>query len=325
MTDTSIHDGPFGSNQPTLTAIIAGTIVALGLMVLFTLLGVAIGVASLEAIGQGLGIGAAIYIVVTQLISLAVGGFAAARFMSPADTSAAVLAGVAVWALTTLTVTFGGVSAGTSAISFSTSLVAQTAKTAADSIEAISPDSISLPNISDIAGSISIADLPPELQQALQNAGATPSQLRAEAREAFRNVISQQEMSRARSLLTSTLADIVAQPDSFSKEINQAMDKLLKGENAIFNEEDLNEAKNALLTRLGITETEAQNIVDTVQREFNSAVDTLRQNISELQNDLVAAANATQNAAASAALWLFIASLLGLGAAAGAGFYGLRE
>ncbi|MBS9405541.1 hypothetical protein KG088_18230 [Halomonas sp. TRM85114] len=48
MTDTTLHAGPYDVGRPTLTAIFAGTIVALGLMVLFTLLGLAIGVASLK-------------------------------------------------------------------------------------------------------------------------------------------------------------------------------------------------------------------------------------------------------------------------------------
>lgn len=325
MTNTSLYTEPHETNHSTLTAIIAGTVVALALMVLFTLLGLAIGIASLEAIGQGLGIGAAIYIVVTQLISLAAGGFAAARFMSPADTSVAVLAGAAVWALTTLIVAFGGVNAGTSAISSSTSLVAQTAKTTTGAVQAIAPDDISLPDISEIAGSISMSDLPPELQQTFQEAGVTPSQLRTEGREAFRNVISQQEMNRARSLLTATLSDIVKQPDSFSEEVDRMLDQLLEGENAVFNEEDLAEAERALETRLDITPDQASQFVDEVENSFNSAVDTLRQTVSEMEDRLVDAANDVQSAVASAALWLFIASLLGLIAAAGAGLFGRRE
>lgn len=325
MTNTSIYTEPHESNHSKLTAIIAGTLVALALMVLFTLLGLAIGVASLEAIGQGLGIGAAIYIIVTQLISLAAGGYTAARFMSPDDTSVAVLAGAAVWALTTLIVAFGGVNAGTSAISSSTSLVAQTAKTTTSAIQAITPDDISLPDISEIAGSISMSDLPPELQQTFQEAGVTPSQLHSEAREAFRNVISQQEMNRARSLLTATLSNIVEQPTTFSKEVDRMLDQLLKGENAVFNEQDLAEAERALETRLGITPNQARQFVDEVEDSFNSAVDTLRQTVSELEERLIDAANDIQSAVASAALWLFIASLLGLLAAAGAGFFGRRE
>lgn len=97
-------------------------------MVMFTLLGLAIGIASLDPVARGLGIGAAIYMVVTQLISLAAGGFAGARFMYPAYKIAAALAGAAVWALTTLVVAFGRVSAGTSAINSTTSLAAQTAQ-----------------------------------------------------------------------------------------------------------------------------------------------------------------------------------------------------
>ena len=325
MTHTTLHSGPYDAGRPTLSAIIAGTIVALGLMVLFTLLGLAIGVASLEALGEGLGFGAMIYIVVTQIISLAAGGFAAARFMSSADTSVAALAGAAVWALTTLIVAFGGVNAGTSAISSSTALVAQTAKTTTSAVQAIAPDDMSLPNISEIAGSVSMADLPPELQEALQDADVTPSQLRDEAREAFRNVISQQEMSRARSILSATLSDIVAQPSSFSEEVNSMLDQLLEGEDAVISEEDLSEAESTLQTRLGITENESQQLVDAVQNSFNSAVETLRQTASELQDRLVSAVDNVQSAVSSAALWLFIASLLGLGAAAGAGLYGRRK
>ncbi len=324
MTDTSLYRDPSESNQSTLTAIIAGTVVALGLMVLFTLLGLAIGIASLEAIGQGLGIGAAIYIVFTQIISLAVGGYTAARFMSPVDTSAAGLAGAAVWALTSLLVAFWGVNVGTSAISSSTSLVAQTAKTSAKAVHAITPEDISLPDISEVAGSVSMSDLPPELQQTFRDAGVTPSQLRSEAREAFRNVISQQEMNRARSLLTATLSDIVAQPASFEEEVNRLLDKLIQGENAVFNEQDLAEAEATLQTRLGITPRDARQFVDEVQSSYDSAVETLRQTVAELQERLVATANDIQNAAAAAALWLFIASLLGLLAAAGAGVFGRR-
>lgn len=325
MTDIIHHAGTYDVSRQTLTAIIAGTIVALGLMVLFTLLGIAIGVASLDAIGDGFGIGAAIYVVVTQILSLAAGGFTAARFRSPADGSIAMLAGAAVWALTTLIVAFGGINAGTSAISSSTALVAQAGQSTAGAVQAITPDDVSLPDFSEIAGSISMADLPPELQRALREARVSPSQLRAEAREAFRNVISQQEMSRARSLLTATLSDVMARPASFSEEMNELLDQLLGGENAVFNEEDLTEARNTLQARLGITPNEAQQMVDAVQNSFDSAVETLRQTTSDLQERFVTAAETVQDTVASAALWLFIASLLGLGAAAGAGLAGRRD
>ncbi|WP_165351958.1 hypothetical protein [Salipiger sp. IMCC34102] len=45
----------------------------------------------------------------------------------------------------------------------------------------------------------------------------------------------------------------------------------------------------------------------------------MRQTVDELQQQLVETVNAVQGAVSSAAFWLFLASLLGLGAAAGAG------
>ncbi|RYH01350.1 hypothetical protein EU805_13905 [Salipiger sp. IMCC34102] len=240
LTDRS-HD-----RRSTLSAVIVGAIVALGLMVMFTLLGLSIGIASLEAVGEGLGIGAALYIVVTQLISLAVGGFAAARFAASHDTISAALAGAAVWSLTTVIVAFGGLNTGTAAISSATSLVSQTAQTTANAAQAITPDNISLPDFSQIAGNLSLADLPPQVQTALENADVTPAQLRTEAREAFRNVVSQQEMARARTILTNTLGDVAASPGSLGEEVNAALDQLIGGENAVFSEEDITEATNTL-------------------------------------------------------------------------------
>lgn len=324
MTDTTLLAKTPYTDRSTLSAVIVGTVVALGLMVLFTLLGLAIGVASLEAIGDGFGFGTALYIIVTQLISLAAGGFAAARFMSPADSSIAALAGAAVWALSTLLVAFGGLSAGTSLISSSASLVARTADTTASALGAIVPDDVSLPDMSEIAGSVSMADLPPELQEVLQNAGVTPAQLRTETREAFRNVISEQEMNRARSLVTATLSDIAAEPASFSEEINALLDQLLGGENAVINEEDLAEAEAALQTRLGLTDSEVEELANSVQESYDSAVATLRQTVDEMQERLVNTAENIQSTVSSAALWLFIASLLSLGAAAFAGVAGRR-
>ncbi|MFZ3585062.1 hypothetical protein ACOI1H_23435 [Loktanella sp. DJP18] len=324
MIDTTHHTSNPEPRRSTLSAVIVGTIVSLGLMVMFTLLGLAMGVASLEAVGQGLGIGAALFIILTQLISLATGGFAAARLMVPHDTIAAAMAGAAVWALTTLCVAFGGWNAGTAAISSSTSLVAQTAQTTANAAQAITPDNISLPDISELASSISMADLPPELRASLEEANITPAQLRAEAREAYRNVISQQEMSRARSIILGTLTNIAAQPGTLSEEVNSALDQLVEGKNAVLSEEDITEARNTLQTRLGITDAEAQQISDAIQTKFNDAITTLRQTVSEMQTQLVTTVNNVQSAVASAAFWLFVASLLGLAAATGAGVFGRR-
>ena len=104
-------------------------------MVVFTLLGLVVGVAGLDAVGHDLGIGAAIYIAITQLISLAAGGFAAARFMRSGDMLTGGRVGAAVWALVTLVVASGGLNTGTAAISSFTSLVAQAAQSGANTVQ----------------------------------------------------------------------------------------------------------------------------------------------------------------------------------------------
>ena len=321
----STYMGDAGNSRVSLSSVLVGTVIAMGLMVLFTLLGMAIGAASLDAAGQGLGIGAAIYLVITQLISLAAGAFAASRLLNTYDAPAAIMAGVSVWALTTLIVAFGGIGAGKSAINTSAGLVSQVAQGAGSAVQAVTPDDISLPDISEIAGNVSLSDLPPEVQQALEEADVTPEDLRAELGEAFRNVISQQEMARARSILSSTVSDVIANPSSFEEEINAAIDQLVGGDNAVLSEEDLAQATNTLQRRLDISDAQAQQLADSVRSRFDTAVETLRQTAADLQQRLVTAADRVQSAVATSALWLFIASLLGLAAAAGAGFFGRRS
>ena len=92
-------------------AIFAGAVIAMALMVFFTTLGIGFGAASIDPLYNedapgGLGTGSAIYIIVTQLISLAVGGYVASRLAGVPREQSSLIHGGAVWALSTLVLAY---------------------------------------------------------------------------------------------------------------------------------------------------------------------------------------------------------------------------
>jgi hypothetical protein len=86
-------------------AIIAGAVVALAIGLMLNTLGVAVGATAVDAVGRDtpsattFGIGAGLWLLVSNLIGLAVGGYVAGRLSGTADNTDAVLHGLGVWAI----------------------------------------------------------------------------------------------------------------------------------------------------------------------------------------------------------------------------------
>ena len=85
-------------------AIWGGWVVAMGIAWLFYIVGLAVGFSAFdvnnpEAVGKGIGIGTAIWLVLTWAVSLFLGGMFASWLDGKADTTVGTLHGVAVWGL----------------------------------------------------------------------------------------------------------------------------------------------------------------------------------------------------------------------------------
>ena len=101
-------------NKVSWGAIFAGVTIALVTQVILTLLGAGIGIAAIDPTGSassnpsatGFSIGAAVWTVVSALISAFAGGYIAARMSGRADRLAAGLHGLTTWAFTTLLVLY---------------------------------------------------------------------------------------------------------------------------------------------------------------------------------------------------------------------------
>ncbi|GGL60269.1 hypothetical protein [Wenxinia marina] len=320
--------GSFGTaRRVSWGAIFAGTVVALALMILFATLGLAIGAAAVDPLYEqnpleGLGTGSGIWIIVSQIVALVVGGYAAARLAGVPRTVASLLHGAAVWALTTLLLAWAAVAGGGAMFGAASTMIGNTARGAANAVEALAPDDVSFPDVSEVASQLSVEDLPPEVQQALSDAGVTLPQLRREAGDAFRSVVSAQEQQRALNIVRGALADALRNPSDIGEEVNDAIDSLVTGPDAVFGEEDRQQVLAVLERRLGIDAEDAEGLLQAIETRIEGAVDEMRRTLDQVQQQALEAAQAATSALATTATWLTIASLLGLAAALGGAFAG---
>lgn len=130
-------------------AIIGGTVAAISILLLLNLLGVGIGASTIDPMqgdrpGGGMAIGAGIWFVLSFLIALAVGGWAAGRLVGVANKKDGMLHGFLTWGVTSmvliwaLTSAVGGLIGGaTSVLGKTASLTGQGAKSAAPAISGV--------------------------------------------------------------------------------------------------------------------------------------------------------------------------------------------
>lgn len=319
-------------------AIIAGTVVGLAVFFMLSLLGMGIGLTAIEVDANNpLGIvptASPIWLFISQIVALGVGGFVAGRLAGVLHKAGAILHGTAVWGLATLAAAWLAVSAGAglfnmagATLNTASSAISATASGVGDAASTVIPEDINLPDLA--VSQVGMEDLPDPVAARLRANGITPDNFQEEAREAFRNVISRAEQARARRAVTGTATDILQSPMDAEQELTQLADTLIGGENAVLSEEDRAEALRVMERRTGLSRQEAAAYVDQVEAKFEAvqadvqqALDEAQAAANEAQAMAVDAADATIDAAATAALLAALASLLGLAAAAGGAIAG---
>lgn len=323
--DTAPDAGGFIS-RVSWGSIFLGVVVALGIMLLLSLLGIALGFTVIDPSQEadplaGIPIGTAIYFTIAHIIALAAGGYTAARLASSTWSSASVLHGVGVWALVALltlvatTTTIGAVLSGTA------SLVSGLTGGVAKAASAALPDDINMPDIDTLVPDDFVSQLPPEVQQSLQGQDLTVDDIRREGRAILQEAISQQERERARELITDTATSIARSPDQAEQEIEELYNQLV-GENGLISEQDRQEALQAMEDRLGIEPEEAEAMFDQWQQGIEDAAASIRDSLGEMRQQAADVAQQATDALAAAAWWAFIISLLGLLAAVGGAIVG---
>ncbi len=173
-------------------AIIAGAIVALTIGLMLNALGAGIGATTIDATARGtpsassFGIGAAIWLLLSNLIGLAAGGYVAARLSGTADNTDGTLHGLAVWGTTFLisavllgNLVSGIASTATSGVSSLLGSVASGAGSAASAVGQQAADRTSTGTLQSMAQSVT-----DRVQSALSGTGGNPAAMTSDQRKA---------------------------------------------------------------------------------------------------------------------------------------------
>jgi len=167
-------------------AVFSGALVAITVGAMLNVLGAAIGATVLEPAAPGaspaassLGIGAGVWLAVSNLIGLAVGGYVAARLSGTADGTDGILHGLSVWALSFLV----------SAVLL-TNVVSGTVRTAASGVSSLmSGIGSTVSSAASTAGGAAAGQINPQaivdrMQNALAGSGGNPAQMNSDQRRA---------------------------------------------------------------------------------------------------------------------------------------------
>ena len=141
----SVTETPALLSRVSWGAIFAGTVIALGLLILLSLLGTAFGFRAIDpqqsAAFDGVGIGTGIWWIVTSVIALAVGGYVAGHLSGIPEKRSATAHGASVWGLLTLVMLWlaastagAAINTAASAVSGATKAVATAAQSGAEAV-----------------------------------------------------------------------------------------------------------------------------------------------------------------------------------------------
>ena len=306
------------------SAIIAGTVLALGVQFLLSLLGLAIGASVFDpADPAGLGdwgVGAGLYTVVSQIISLIIGGFVAARLAGIPRETTSLIHGALVWATVSFVTAYAVASGVGTLASGVSSAAGQLLRGTGNAVEAVLPDDLSALPTPDI----DVNDLPPELRQVLRENDISADELRREVRGIYRDVISREEQRRLGNIAQRTAQDIASSPSDATADIEQAIDRAI-GQGGVLSDQERDQLLDSLQTRLDLSNREVNQLVREVERVGQEAQARFDEAVETVQTETAEAAEAAADTASSIARTLFIASILGLVAAMLGGIAGKPE
>ena len=305
-------------------AIFAGAAIAIAVMIMLGLLGLGIGASTIDPLSNegsvgGKATGSAIFLVISQLIALGVGGYIAAKMAGVPRSIPSAIHGMAVWAVATIGMVWIATSAIGGLVGGGASLISSASSGLVTAGKAAIPDDLQMPDFS--LSSLSMDDFPPPVQQAMRERGVTPENFKEKAQTAFRTVIDDSEKKRAKDALMTALKSTLDNPTDVKAHFDQ-LAKTLTGPGGIFSAENKREAMQAMQQQFGVSEAEAQAAFDKVAGRYNEAVQSAQASVAEVKQKALKAADQAAEAVSGAGLAAFFASLLGLIAAAGAALMG---
>lgn len=317
----SVHrdDGflPASIRRVSWGAIFGGAVVALVVQLALNLLGLAIGLGAIDPATEtnplsGLGLGAGIWLALSTVVALFIGGWAAGRLAGLPRRKDGLLHGVIAWAVVTL-FTFYMVASGVGAVlGGAMNIVQQGAQLLGQGISEVAPAAAGALG-EQVEGEVSVAQLEDEVREILRQSGEEtlqPENLAERARQAA-------ETAQA------AAAEAATSPEDAAQEIEDALGNLIQQGRQVVREVDREATVNVLVARTDMSREEAQRTV----QQYEDAIAQARQQLAETAQNIGQQATLTMDEViatmSSAAFWAFLAMVIGAAAAAAGGAVGV--
>ena len=313
----AVRDGPLGVVSPALLhrvswgAIFAGAVIAVALTALLSLLGIGIGLATLD-IAQGDSVEGApkaslIWWAVTSIIATGIGAFIAARLAGIPRSMTGALHGLAVWAVTSLLTLWLATTAVGFALGAAANVVSTTARVTSSALGTVGGAAIS-------AGS-AVAPSPDQ-----QDINVAQTRVQQEANRILSEAgVGQQSLNQAENAIGTAAQNIAMQPGSAEQEIDRLISRLFQGPNAALSPQERDSLVTALANRAGLSREEADRVADRWQSQATEARRNVGQatsaTINQVEESAVAVTDTAVNAMSKVAWGMFLISLAGLVAA----------
>jgi hypothetical protein len=291
-------------------AVFAGVVIAIAIMIVLNLLGLAIGLATIDpATGETpgarpLSIGAGIWWIVSALIALYAGGWIASRLAGAFRNETGTIHGLLVWATATLAMVWmassalGALVGGTfSALGTGAEVAGRAGAAGAQAVAQAMP------------GEGSLQGVRSELQRILGGGGQD-----ATAREATAPTQPTQQPTPPPTQPTPPQDPQASQAD---RELANAIESIVRRGDDEFDVQTQDVARQLAL-RTGMTQQEAERTIERWKDSSRRAAAEARQKTEELKEDAVEAGEKTAQSLSTASFWAFAALLLGA-ISAGAG------
>lgn len=301
------------------SAVFAGVLVAIITQMLLTLLGLGIGLGTIDPVQErnptaGLGIGSAIWYIVSSLLSLFLGGWVAGRLASAPRLFDGVIHGVLTWCLTTLltiyflTTTVGSIIGGAGRliggiVSTAGSAVGSAVQSAGPGLGNAVKDQLQANGID--VENLDLGDLQKEVNTVLRQTGDPDLNPNALERKADRAVDQAQN----------TASRAASNPQGADDVVGGLFNRLFKQGQSTINQVDREDAVNVVMKRTGKSRAEAERTVDGWTKTYQQARMKFDQTKKDAEIQARHIADDAASAASKAAIYGFFGLLIGVASA----------
>jgi hypothetical protein len=297
-------------------AILAGAVLALVIQLALSLLGLGIGLGTIDPLTEqnpmaGIGIGAAIWWVVSMLVSLYLGATVASRLAGMPRPTDGMLHGLLTWSVVTLLTFYLLTTAVGRLIGGVTGVAGRALSGVGSGIAAVAPEAGEAIKGELEAQGIDLSDVKKQARLLLRQTGKAelnPDKLESQAKSAGRDAKNEAGQS-------------AANPQAADDNFDELIDRLSSQAENIGNAADRDAAVNVVMKRTGKSRAESEQIVD-------NWISTAKQAQAKLAEAKVKAEATARQAGDDAAAGLSKAALmmaLGLGLGAAAAAFGGRR